>query len=345
MAAKDKRNVGRGITLKALKKQLERGAPASIYLLVGDESLLHDEAILYLRRTLLTPEEEPFDLDLVQGDEIDPVDLAARAATVPFTAQRRLVVVRRAEGIKDPGPILGHGGTGHPGSVIVLDYSPEKKPPPGIPGTVVAVGPPSKHEQAKWAADWCRERCHEKGLSLGPEAAECLVATVGPSLSDLDNEIDKLLLFAGDGRAIAPRDVEAVVGSRPGETVYALSECVLHGQWPEAARVAEALGLVQRAWEMSLPQIGLDLLRLMKLKAALEEDEAASRDRLAKAVNAWPGWVSRWKRRARDVSWRWLWFMADVLYRADRDVKRGRIDLPRALDLVIAAAGGSAGRR
>jgi DNA polymerase-3 subunit delta len=342
MSGSEHRSGPKGISVKTLKAQLNSERPPEVYLLVGSESLLHDEALQAFREGLFPdPSAAEFDMDLVYGNEVSPEDLAARVATSPFAARRRLVIVRRAEELKGVAQVLGKGTPGHGASVLVLDYSPGKSAPAGLPGTRVAAGPPPKHDPVQWAMGWCRDRCREKGLNLQPDAAECLVGIASASLADIDNEIDKLLLFAEDGRAITREDVEAVVGSRPGETVYALSECVLCGRGPEAARIAEALGLVPRAKEMALAQIGWDLLRLMKLKAAL--DEGVPRGRLAKAVGIWPRWVREWSSRAQEVSWGWLWPMARALYRADRDVKRGRIDLPRALDLLIAASGSGTG--
>ncbi len=334
MSRAEPRSGPKGISIKAVKAQLASESPANVYLLLGNESLLHEEALQVFREGLFRDSSTAdFDLDLVYGDEVSPEDLAARVATVPFAASRRLVIVRRAEQLKDAAQVLGKGTPGHGASVLVLDYSPGKSAPAGLPGTRVELTPPSDYELPRWLRDWCEER----GVDLSPDAAECLIGTVGPSLSDLRNELEKLLLFAADGQAIGPEDVEAVVGSRPGESVYALSECVLHGRWAEAAKIAEALGLSRGAREMAFAQIGWDLFRVMRLKAAL--DDGVPRNRLAKAVGAWPAWVSKWTSRAHEVSWRWLWHMADLLYRADRDVKRGRTDLPRALDLVIAAAG------
>jgi DNA polymerase-3 subunit delta len=334
----------KGISLKKLEDQLAAGKPADVYLLAGKEALLHQDALQILRTYLFPePSTAEFDMDLVYGDQVTAEDLATRVATSPFLSKRRLVVVRRAEQLKDAPKVLGEEGSPCRGaSVLVLDYSPGKTAPARLSGTRVDLAPPKDHALPAWL----RERAQRKNLHLTHDAIECLIGLIGPPpdraeestiLSDLDNELEKLCLFAREGQPVDREDVAAVVGSRPDQSLYAFSKAVLHCRVPEATTIAEALTLNRRYVEAALPQIGLDLLRLMRLKAAL--DEGAPPGGLAKAAGVWRGWATEWTPRAHEVSWAWLWHMSDLAYRADRDVKRGIVDLPRSIELLIASAG------
>jgi DNA polymerase-3 subunit delta len=325
----------RQVSLPALRHQLSGGKPEPVYLLVGEECLLHEEALQLLRSSILDPEQEAFDLDLLQGDELDNAELATRVATYPLAAPRRLVVVRRAEALGALDESLTSGETGRGASVLVLDYSPGAAPPQKCHGTVVNLAPPSEEDIPAWVRAWFTE----KGVQADAAVPEALVVAVGLSLTELRNEMEKLLLFAGETGTVGSEDVAAVVGRRAGESVYELSACVLKGQRSRAAGVLDGLGRSRGAQEMVLPQVGLDLLRLMRLKAALDEGVPSGELRQAVGVGRW--WWSRWVERARQVPWEWLWSMAYLLYRTDRDVKAGGIDLGKALDVLVASVGSS----
>ncbi len=326
---------GRRVSLATLRRQLTAGKPEPVYLLVGEEWLLHEEALQLLRAAILDPEQEAFDLDMLQGDELDSTELAARVATFPLAAPTRLVVVRRAEALGALDESLTSGEIGRGASVLVLDYSPGAAPPQKHHGTVVNLAPPSEEDIPAWVKTWFAE----KGVQARADVPEALVAAVGLSLTELRNEMEKLLLFAGETGTIGPEDVATVVGRRVGESVYELSACVLKGQRSKAASVLDGLGRSRGAQEMVLPQVGLDLLRLMRLKAAVDEGVPSSELRQAVGVGRW--WWSRWVERARQVPWEWLWSMAYLLYRTDRDVKAGLVDLAKALDVLVASVGSS----
>jgi DNA polymerase-3 subunit delta len=345
MPGKSRRQKVRGVTLKTLKSQLARRQLKRFYVLFGEEPLLHDEAIQSLRSAFLQPEEEAFDLDLLHGDELDVAELAARVATYPLMAETRVVVVRKAEKLKGLERVFTTDEPGGGASVLVLDYSPSddperrRNPPPaGLAGTKVELNPPEGGEEQRlsWAQSWATEQCARKGVNLSADAAEALVLAVGPSLADLHNEIEKLMLFVEEEHTVGMGEVEAVVGRRLRDNVYKLAESILREERAEAARIAEVLALSRGEHERLIALVGSDLLRLMKLKAGLEA--GIPRGRLWEALRIGSKWRGLWEERAREVSWEWLWSMAQRLYTADTKIKQGRIDLRRAIDLLIATA-------
>src|SRR3989304_4769403 len=75
----------------------DRGAPlamppaAHVYLLLGEEDLLVDQALAELLDRLLPPEERDLNLDVVGADEIESGELITLVDTLPFFGQRRAV--------------------------------------------------------------------------------------------------------------------------------------------------------------------------------------------------------------------------------------------------------------
>src|SRR5690348_2307579 len=90
-----------------------------VYLLLGEETWLADEALEKLLRQLLPQSERDFNLDVLDAAEASVQDIIAKCDTFPFFGTRRVVVVR----IRDERDF-------RPGGLEMLEAYLEQGPPP-----------------------------------------------------------------------------------------------------------------------------------------------------------------------------------------------------------------------
>ncbi|MFZ5875920.1 MAG: DNA polymerase III subunit delta [Nitrospirota bacterium] len=86
------------MTPQELAKQLAAGRIDPLYLIVGEESWLADDALAALRRHAAPPD-DVMNAHVFSGSEISASELVAVAQTLPAFATRRFIVVRDAERI------------------------------------------------------------------------------------------------------------------------------------------------------------------------------------------------------------------------------------------------------
>ncbi|MBH0196201.1 MAG: hypothetical protein HP494_11545, partial [Nitrospira sp.] len=79
-----------------LESTLKEKPPGPLYLVVGEEDLLRDHALVVFK-TLVLGEGGEFNYDLFYGDEASGEDIRSCASQMPAFAERRLVVVKGAE--------------------------------------------------------------------------------------------------------------------------------------------------------------------------------------------------------------------------------------------------------
>ncbi|HEX3033435.1 MAG TPA: hypothetical protein VHS59_14585 [Bacillota bacterium] len=70
--------------LASVENSLQRGVTSQVYLFYGEETYLRDGLIAKFKATLLPPEVQDFNLDVVDGRTVNLADLAAMASTLPF---------------------------------------------------------------------------------------------------------------------------------------------------------------------------------------------------------------------------------------------------------------------
>jgi DNA polymerase-3 subunit delta len=80
----------------------------------------------------------------------------------------------------------------------------------------------------------------ELGLRLEPAAAEALAEAIGSDSARLASELEKLALFVGEGAAITPAAVAALIGSQA-TTSLQVGDALLAGQAAEAIALVDAL--------------------------------------------------------------------------------------------------------
>ena len=79
------------------------------------------------------------------------------------------------------------------------------------------------------------------GFRLDPAAARMLVDRMGANPQRLHNELERLALWAGGGRAVDAADLEAMIADTSEAVVWALSDALLERDAAAALRIAERL--------------------------------------------------------------------------------------------------------
>lgn len=79
------------------------------------------------------------------------------------------------------------------------------------------------------------------GFRLGPAAARMLVDRMGANPQRLQNELERLALWAGEGGTVGAADLEAMIADTSEAVVWALSDALLERDAAAALRIAERL--------------------------------------------------------------------------------------------------------
>ncbi len=191
-------------------------------------------------------------------------------------------------------------------------------------------------ERAEMAA---RTSVRERKKEISEEALAELVSRVGPNPRQLDNEIEKLCLFAGDRRQIEAGDVDAVCVRNKTARAFALGDALGDRDLPRLLR-----RLDEELWEVKFDpkksEIGLLYGLIAKVRAMLLLKEMLRE-----------GWIkpemdyNRFKAQLQQVPadelpgdrrFNPLALNPYVLYKALPQIKRySEVELIRAMDLLL----------
>ncbi len=187
-----------------------------IYVVAGkDESLVGARA-QELVDELLAPEQRMTALLSIDGDEASVSEVLDELKTVPFLADKRVVLVRKAEGfVSKYREFLERyfekpAGTG----ILILavaswDARTRLAKMLTKVGSLLSMEAPPKWKLPEHLVQYAATK-HK--IKLNRDAAEMLVELIGDELSQLYNEIEKLILFARGEKVIRADHVESLIG-------------------------------------------------------------------------------------------------------------------------------------
>ncbi|MDK2741511.1 MAG: DNA polymerase III subunit delta [Nitrospira sp. BO4] len=265
-----------------LESVLKQQAPASLYLVVGEEDLLRDYALAAIKRAVLGSDGDEFNYELFYGDEASGSDIRNSVAAVPVFAERRLVVVKTAEKLSARESDLLLDCVKSPvDSTTLVFVSPKldgrlKFSQALTRAAVVVDCSPLRDAQLP---PWIAHEAKRVGLQLEEEAAQSLQEAYGSSLYGVRQELEKLASYVPPDRPVTAADVHLLRGMEPGASVFDLTLAIAEG------RRGRALSILARNLEAGeaplriLGSLAWQYRRLWKVKELLasggREGEAA----------------------------------------------------------------------
>jgi DNA polymerase-3 subunit delta len=304
-------------------EQARKGELLPVYLVLGEERLLRDEVVRELRAASLGGGVAAFNEDKFTAGEAKVDTIVSAARTVPMMAPKRFVSVRGAErwdaGEDEGSPferlteyaaapvdstclvIVGSKIDGRRKFVLAARKQ----------GFVVSCEPLDARSLTVWIAD----RFAAKGHAASRDVSELLAALVGPDLSSVDDAIERLSLYVGEGAPVDEEAIAACVARVRTADTWALVDAV------GARDLGRALRTLADAYdprERGLPLLGAlawSIRQLARYQAAVESgasgDEAARRAGVFQPYRARELATKARAVRSREVE-RWLLVLAET---------------------------------
>lgn len=204
-----------------------------IYYLMGEEGYYIDELSDFFEKNILTEEEKEFNLTIFYGMEASMASIVTAAKRYPMMSKYQVIIVKEAQNIKDidnleyylqnpaPSTILvfchKHGVLDRRRKVVNLIRK------HGVIFDSVAV---RERDLSTFISDYVKQR----GTRIDGKASAMLGDFIGPDLTRLASELDKLLIVcAGKNQFITPDVVEQNIGISKQYNNFELQSAVISG--------------------------------------------------------------------------------------------------------------------
>jgi DNA polymerase-3 subunit delta len=271
------------MSLDTLIEAARGGVFPPVAVIAGSERLLVERAIAALREAAKA-EPGGFNSDVFQGQGLQAQALVNTARMLPMMAETRFILVRHADAIPAGELDALCAYVKKPVAETCLVFVSEKLDGRSkLAKAAQEVG--AFHEalppQLRDLPPLLQGEARSRGHTLSPEAAQALADALGADLSALDDALERLSLYVGEGKPIDVDAVEASVTHARTDSVWALVDAV--GARNKRAAIASA-GSLLGSQEPPLRILAL-VARQMRtiarmrtaLKSGLKDQEAAQK--------------------------------------------------------------------
>jgi DNA polymerase-3 subunit delta len=326
-----------------------------LYVLYGEDDFSLDEALEEIRQGIGDQSLIAANTTWLEGRQVALNELRTVCETVPFLADKRLVIVK---GLLERFQVKGKSGrrkTGKPTTSQEDDCQPWIRCLTSVPETTILVlvdgGVSHRNPLINELTDraeiksypllsrdnlrkWVEERVNKAGGSISPPAVKLLASVVGSNLWVMHNEINKLALFTS-GRRIEEGDVSKVVSYARQTNVFAMVDAVLEGKIGLAEKLLCQLLEAGATPPYILVMLSRQIRLMVRVKAL--RSQGKSETEIQRRLGLASDFVFR---KTLDQAKRYPLALIREVYRhlleADLAIKTGRYDGELALNILVA---------
>ena len=213
--------------MKNIDEDIKRGQFAQVYLLYGEEAYLKNQYKDKLKHAMV-PEGDTMNFSAFEGKSINPKEIIDLAETLPFFADRRVILIENSGFFKNACEELA-------------EYLPQVAPATHFIFVEDEVDKRSKMYKAAKASGriveflpqteelltrWILGRLKREGKNITGSVMQLFLTKTGTDMGNIDRELEKLLCYTLDRDVITAEDVEAVVTEQTTNKIFEMVNAV-----------------------------------------------------------------------------------------------------------------------
>ncbi len=216
--------------MKNLIQDLKNNEFKNIYLLCGEEDYLKKQYKHRLQTALISPE-DTVNLNCYAGKNISVNELIDQAETLPFFAERRLLVVEDSGFFKSASAQLAQYLENVPPTTFFLFVEDEVDKRQKLYKTVKSHGRivEFKKQTEDTLSRWILGILKKENKNITRRAMELFLEKTGTDMNNISTELEKLLCYTIEKDVITPEDVEEICTAQTVNKIFDMVNAVSAG--------------------------------------------------------------------------------------------------------------------
>ena len=320
--------------MEQLLQDLKQQNFKNVYLLCGEEAYLRNQYKKRLRDALVV-EGDTMNYSYYEGKDVNPRAVIDMAETLPFFADRRVLMIENSGFFKNKCDELADYMSGIPESTCFifveteLDkrnrfYKEVKKY-----GRVVEFGTQKEDTLMKWILGMLKKE--EKNVTK--ETLQTFLSKTGSDMQLIKNELDKLISYTEGRDVITTEDVEHVCITQTTNKIFDMVNAIAEGNQKKALELYEDLLSLKEPPMRILFLIARQFNQLYRVK--LLSKEGMSGSEIAKQAGIVPFAVKKYQAQAKSFMEEELRTAVEECVASEETVKTGGMNDRLSVELLI----------
>lgn len=213
--------------MKTIDEDIKTGQFARAYLLYGEENYLKQQYKRKLKDALVPPD-DTMNFSRCEGKETDPLALIDLSETLPFFAERRLILIEDSGFFKNSSEELAKYVPDIPPTTCMVfverEVDKRGKLYKAVNKTGRAVEFPFQNEQI--LTRWILGRLKKEQKKITQPVLKMFLEKTGTDMGNIDRELEKLLCYTLEKDVIEAADIEAVCTERISNQIFEMVNAI-----------------------------------------------------------------------------------------------------------------------
>ena len=221
--------------MKKIDEDIKTGVFEKVYLLYGSEAYLKQQYKQKLQNALVAPD-DTMNLSRYEGKNINPLEIIDVAETMPFFAERRLILVEDSGFFKSGCEELAAYLPQMPSSACILfveseiDKRSRMYKAAGRTGSVTEFG----EQKEELLTRWILARLKKENKKITKPVLSLFLSKTGTDMGHIDRELEKVLCYTLGRDVIEAADVEAVCSVQVTNQIFEMVSAIGKRQQKQA---------------------------------------------------------------------------------------------------------------
>lgn len=320
--------------MKSLNEDIKTGQFKPAYLLYGEEAYLKKQYKDKLTKAML-PESDTVNYAYYEGKGTNPAELIDLAETMPFFADRRLIVVENSGFFKNATPELADYIKNMPETACFIFVESEVDKRGKMykavkdKGRAVEMG----RQDEKTLLYWLAGMVKKEGKQIKESTARYLLAKTGTDMENLEKEMEKLFSYTLGQTEITVQDVDEICTTQVTNKIFDMVEAVA------AKQQKQALDYYYDLLALKEPPMRILYLLARQFKLLMEVKDLSGRGydkpQIAKTAGLHPFVAGKYIKQCRSFSKEELRSIMEEAANTEEMVKTGRLNDRMSVELFI----------
>ena len=213
--------------MKTIDNDIKRQEFKKVYLLYGEERYLIRQYRDKLKKAMTSPD-DTMNFSSFEGEDINVKEIIDLAETLPFFADRRVILIEDSKLFKKGSDELAEYLPTMPESTYFIfveeEVSKTMKLYKSVAkcGNAIEFGKQTDETLMKWVGG----RINREGKNITQAAYQSFIAKTGTDMQNIEKELEKLLCYCMEKDVIEPEDVEAITTEQISNKVFEMVDAI-----------------------------------------------------------------------------------------------------------------------
>ena len=320
--------------MKSLNQDLKTGQFKQIYLLFGEEGYLKKQYKERFVKAML-PQDDTMNYTYYEGKNVNIAEVIDQAETMPFFAERRLIVFEETGLFKTGGSDLGDYIKDMPDTTYMIFSETEVDKRSKLYKAVKAKGHivELQRQDETTLKRWITGKVKAEGKKISESCVYFFMGKVGSDMGTISLELEKLLSYTLDKDIITEEDIDAVCVNQITNSIFDMIEAMT------ARRQREALDMYYGLLAAKEPPMRILFLMTRQYKYLYEIKDlmrrGCSRKEIASKMNLHPFIAGKYMDQTKKFTSVMLREILEESADLEERVKTGRLADVLAVELFL----------